>query len=527
MRKFYLAFAAAIATAASASAADAIVIADQPDNTWQCTDMSVCSAETYAGGAKFTIWTNHKPEGCVNSSRLWATPSGQDCDDWLISPALTMKGGVSYQITVDYAQYGVNNVCPLFEGFFSSTAPDNSKATADAVAATTPEFKLENLVATASVQNNKPWPLSESFTVTPAADGDYYVWYHVSGFVTGGFYLAKLTVKADEYVFHPAAPTDVKAEFVTDDPANCVLTLSWANPATDTEGNALTADQAITNVYIYDNGEEVAALEGDATSWSISQAEGLAKGPHSYTVAVKAADSMSAQSEAAVIDIVFPVVPLNLPYSINFSEGEGKTAIDDGVWSRCTGPTNMNSAWNQQAVGRIAYIYSGKTSDAWLISPEIVLPQNAEITIGVYGTTSTAVEQSYIEVGVVDSTEPTEFLSKLTDSLTLPVGSTAPAEDATVTGKTQLPAGNYRIAFHAAAPAGLSNYSTYIFGTSINAKQSVSSINGLEAEDEVVASEVYTIAGQKVDADNLSAGLYIRKSLTKSGKTVTAKFLQK
>lgn len=527
MRKFYLAFAAAIATVVSATAADAIVIADQPDNLWQCTDMSVCTAESYTGAAKFLTWTNHKPEGCTNSVRLWAGPSGQDSNDWLISPPLTMKGGVKYEVTVNYAQFAVNNVCPLFEGFFSTTAPDDSQATADAVAATTPEFKVENITATAAVVNNKPWPLAESFTVTPATDGDYYVWYHVSGNVTGGFYLANLTVKADEYVFHPAAPTDVKAEFVTEDPTNCVLNLTWTNPTTDTEGNALTAEQTITNVYVYDNGVEVATLEGDASSWSITQAEGLAKGAHSYTVAVKVADVISAQSEAAVIDIVFPVVPLNLPYSINFSEGEGKTAIADGVWARYTGATNMNSAWNQQAVGRIAYIYSGKNSDAWLISPEFVIPQNAEITVGVLGTTSVDVENSYIEVGVVDSTEPAEFIVKLTDSLTLPVGTTAPAEEAIATGKTQLAAGNYRIALHAAAPAGLGNYSTFIFGTSVNAKQSTTSINGIVTEDEVIASEYYTIAGQKVSADNLSTGLYIRKSLTKSGKTITAKVFQK
>ncbi|MBR1804704.1 MAG: choice-of-anchor J domain-containing protein [Muribaculaceae bacterium] len=196
----------------------------------------------------------------------------------------------------------------------------------------------------------------------------------------GDYYFAfKAYSAADQYFIYltnfsialngtsPAAPSGLTAAVGDNDAIT--VDLAWTLPTLDDEGETLPAS-AITAVRVSRDGQVVATLPANATSWRDTETTGLTAGVHSYEVCAVAGNIVGVPAKVKT-GYVGPIQAQTLPWNADLSSQE---AIGN-LWTIIKGPqSTQTKTW--------AYNYSSYSSywglstltgveDEYLITPPL------------------------------------------------------------------------------------------------------------------------------------------------------------
>lgn len=230
------------ATGKKATGAPAVLKADASN--------TVYGVPYYEYFAKESDFAKYTVIDANNDKCTWAYWSGNirytdsednNADDWLITPSIALKGGVTYLVSFQAGN------------FFYPEKIEAKWGSGNTVAAMT-----NNLVATTTISNNRYRLLQN--TITPATDGNYNIGLHAVG-DKGGLYMFVnyIAVEQEPATTAPDSVTSLKA---TADPTGRTnVTLSFSAPAKDVAGSSLSA---VDSIQIY-NGSTLLTAIKDAT----------------------------------------------------------------------------------------------------------------------------------------------------------------------------------------------------------------------------------------------------------------------
>lgn len=502
----------------------------------------------FSGWTSFTtsgnnwVTNSNKPSGSLQSGsmRIWAASQINNIDSWLTSPRLGMVAGKTYKLKFKYlVWYDDAAVIEHFRGHLATEIPnaDNS-----ATIAASPAFlELDNLV---KGSNSSDWK-EVSLTITPA-EGQQYVTFHVFGNYCKCILISDFSIETyAEKPFVPAAPTDLKATAG----ANHALTvaLEWTNPTRDTEGELFGADKTIDNILVYRDGTLAATLEGTATSWTDSEADGLTAGDHTYAVSAVVAGVESALSEEAAVTNVGPLQPLDPAlWESNFATDGNEFAT---LWCTYAGTGNMGGSWIYNSSNKRIQLMNayGYNEDAWLMTPPFIFKPRQYYTLTIEGY-CTSDEHPLTLALVEDAANPSvsQYI----------INQTKPDADHTMTLDTEAGTKTFEFYFYPLKPtaakmqhapynpdvpryiaihANNSGIGANTFIHSIKIEEVAGKLTGIEevaTDDAPVAIEVYDITGRKLgnasstQLEEYAAGAYIIRAISADGSSATKKIIR-
>lgn len=322
------------------------------DTEWTVIDANNDN-KTWTDGDPGTNFAN-LPAYCTKV-KLYTYNSNLAANDWLIGPAVTLEPGKEYKV-----RYQVHNTYSETMTLYMAKANDQSSLAAGTV--------LDSFVDAKNVENSKGIIRSKVFTVSEA--GDYYFAYHATSKADQAWIrLTDFCVK--ENVFSPGKPTALTC--VPGEERALTATLSWTLPTVDSDNGSLPADATFEAVNVKRDGQLVATLAGDATSWTDDESKGLTPGYHTYevNVVVNGAASGFTKLDSPYIG---PVQAAALPYSFDFKNLTNETF--ELFWTPVAGRSdNSNKTWETSIAYNGNSIKfnpgSGKSLDNWLISPQM------------------------------------------------------------------------------------------------------------------------------------------------------------
>ncbi|MBP3589895.1 MAG: choice-of-anchor J domain-containing protein, partial [Muribaculaceae bacterium] len=502
----------------------------------------------FSGWTSFTtsgnnwVTNSNKPSGSLQSGsmRIWAASQINNIDSWLTSPRLGMVAGKTYKLKFKYlVWYDDAAVIEHFRGHLATEIPnaDNS-----ATIAASPAFlELDNLV---KGSNSSDWR-EVSITIAPT-EGQQYVTFHVFGNYCKCILISDLSIETyAEKPFVPAAPTDLKATAG----ANHALTvaLEWTNPTRDTEGELFGADKTIDNILVYRDGALAATLEGTATSWTDSEANGLTAGDHTYAVSAVVAGVESALSEEAEVTNVGPLQPLDpVLWESNFATDGNEFAT---LWCTYAGTGNMGGSWIYNSSNKRIQLMNayGYNEDAWLMTPPFIFKPRQYYTLTIEGY-CTSDEHPLTLALVEDAANPSvsQYI----------INQTKPDADHTMTLDTEAGTKTFEFYFYPLKPtaakmqhapynpdvpryiaihANNSGIGANTFIHSIKIEEVAGKLTGIEevaTDDAPVAIEVYDITGRKLgnasstQLEEYAAGAYIIRAISADGSSATKKIIR-
>lgn len=278
-------------------------------------------------------------------------------DDWLISPAIALKAGDEYKVS-----------------YWMKTSGSNEDMGVYLASSDTPEGLLAGkILKDYKDYKNSTWH-KETVVFTVASDGDYHVGFFIHSPANRyNVFLRGFTLGYDVIV--PAAVSDLTATVAPDNEMK--VTLNWALPTLDTDGNPLT--NPISSVIVMRGGVEIATLAGTATSFEDTPETGLTNGFQTYEVKVTC-DGQTSKAKSVQTAYVGEVQPLPLPYSYDFQNAdmwELWTVIDpDGDAKPTQNPAGCTwSRWANTVLTGYMAVFSNPTSavaeNDWLITPPL------------------------------------------------------------------------------------------------------------------------------------------------------------
>ncbi len=289
---------------------------------------------------------------------MYEYSSKNNGDDWLISPAFHFEAGKTYKVKF-WTKVAKETNAEDYTLYLASSADIAS-------------LKAGKVVKDFSSYTVTSWTqANETFTVDET--GDYYFGFYEHSVVNrysvyiSAFYVA-------ENISYPSSVTNLTATAGADRALEA--TIKWTLPTTDDEGNALIG--AADAVVVERNGEEIARLDGDATSFVDTAETGLTSGFHTYSVYV-IYGGVKGLVKSVSSAYVGPVEPFDLPYSINFDNSSEfdlwKTYDVDNdkntngyfAWF-CNNKSVSNGYLNIQNTTR-----QGKAQDDWAVTPPLKL----------------------------------------------------------------------------------------------------------------------------------------------------------
>ena len=187
-----------------------------------------------------------------------------DANDWLVSPAIHLEADKEYKVS-----FYVKTSGSYKESLRLAVANANSAedmATKSETLLDFPELTEKTFV-------------KKSVVYVARESGDYYFGlYEYSKKDLYNVFVTAFSVA--ENITTPAPVTGLTAT----EGANEAITvdLKWTLPTKDEDGNDLTTP--LTGVEVYRDGILVKTLEGTATAWQDTEAQGLAAGFHTYDV---------------------------------------------------------------------------------------------------------------------------------------------------------------------------------------------------------------------------------------------------
>lgn len=496
--------------------------------------------------ADFSGWTSFSTSGNKwvtfqsGSMRIWAFNQIDNIDSWLTSPRLDMAAGKTYKLKFKYLVW--DDDAAVIEHFRGHLATEIPNANNSATIAASPAFlELDNLV---KESNSSDWK-EVSLTLAPT-EGQQYVTFHVFGNYCKCILISDFSIETyTEKPFVPAAPTDLKATAG----ANHALTvaLEWTNPTRDTEGELFGADKTIDNILVYRDGTLAATLEGTATSWTDSEADGLTAGDHTYAVSAVVAGVESALSEEAAVTNVGPLQPLDPAlWESNFASDATEFAT---LWCTYAGAGNMGGVWMYNSSNKRIQLMNatGRNEDAWLMTPPFIFKPRQYYTLTIEGyctsdehpLTLALVEDAAnpsVSQYIINQTKPdadhtmtldTEAGTKTFEFYFYPLKLTA--------AKMQHAPYNPDVPRYIAIHANNSGIGANTFIHSIKIEEVAGKLTGIEevaTDDAPVAIEVYDITGRKLgnasstQLEEYAAGAYIIRAISADGSSATKKIIR-
>ena len=317
------------------------------DADWTVEDLGSSSKwEDDSSAGDFT--TDFAGSSPVGKKYKW--DSSNPADDWLISPAFHLEAGkeykVKYYMTVASASY--EEKCALWYG---------TASTAQGLKDTGLQIGLET---------KKGFRGYISYTVTPAATADYHFGIQACS-DKDKMNLCVSHFQLRENIFAPGAPTDLEVTPGADRAMEATLTWSW--PEKDVDGADLPAGATRDKVVITRNGQTVATLTGDVSSWKDTAEAGLTSGKHTYGVTCWVNGAASPEAKVAS-KYIGPVSALALPYKLTESSQEDFQTF----WTITKGPGSGSTNKPTYSNSYTKYISSStgsRTVDEWLIGPEL------------------------------------------------------------------------------------------------------------------------------------------------------------
>ncbi len=198
---------------------------------------------------------------------LYVQNKGKTADDWIISPAVSLKAGRTYRVTAS-----VRNLSPSTYDRQSFTV----------TAGMTPDVSgMTQAVFSETALETSKKPVERDGVFTPASSGDYHIALHLTskpGSGDFGFYSFTIT---DETTA-PEAVKDLAIHAATD--GSLKATLSWTNPGQTSDGN--DADAA-DRIEILRDGTPVETLTG-IKGGTQGLFEDILPRPGSYTYSITA-----------------------------------------------------------------------------------------------------------------------------------------------------------------------------------------------------------------------------------------------
>lgn len=436
-------------------------------------------------------------------------------DDWAVSPAFSLTAGTEYLISFWLQESRANT-----ESLKMYIA--GAEADVDAMAATDAFASYDKNIGTT-------WRLEKHF-FTPGADGDYRIAFRVCS-AANQYNLLMRGFTLKENKIYPAAPSGLT---VTPDPDKALQAeLSWTLPATDENGNELTSP--IESVSVSRNGEPIAELDGDATSYTDTDVPEPGTYTYDVTVTLNGATSLPASVRSSWIG---PKRVMELPYEENFTDVEyftnnwtiidvdgdatdnSNTAIPSKSYAWCWESTAMkNKFWPT--------IYAPRNSAAdendWLLTPPLRFEGAGKYRLSLKATMYSGAS-SGCALAIYAGTDDTP------EAMTIPVGeikavtsqSKFPSDGTPFEFTFDVPSGDiHYIGFHSTAPA-TGNQTRQLSLGAIKAElvelSPTTGIAGVAAGDSA-PERIYRLDGTEADPRaSLAPGIYISVSGTTARK---------
>lgn len=341
LKRFALAAAGLLMSAAGFSQAKEIPYSSGlcKDTDWQTVNANDDAKTWAADESSYSYSDTGFPSGVKYSYN-----TSEAADDWYISPAISLEAGKEYKVK-----------------FWHKTGYDNESYALYAATSNTPEaLKEGNVISKYDDQKNSTW-LHDVKTFTPEESGDYYFGFYAYS-AKNKYYICLTGFAIGENVFTPGAPGGFT---VTAGENKAVsATLSWTLPTADDDGVPFADGVTIEKVEVFRDGESVATLGADATTWTDSEELGLTPGFHNYEVQVTA-NGKAGLKAAAKSPYIGPLQAMPIPWDAGIKD---MTEDDFKLFFTVFNTENSESTSTSSSYPerKFWYLYASSYSDNYL-----------------------------------------------------------------------------------------------------------------------------------------------------------------
>lgn len=296
--------------------------------------------------------------------------SADGADDWAISPAVVVKGGSAYPLSIDFKTS--NYYEEEFEVMWG-TSPDVASMTNVAIEPS----KLKNTTFT-----------TFSGSINTVADGKIYIGIHCKTAAQSQLYARNIVIGEGVVTKAPAA-TQLEVVPATD--GSVKATLKYTLPSTSIDGNALSGNSALTCVEIKRDGQTIESLTenfpvGEQT-FEDNAERGLALGKHSYeVVATNAYGSGHATAVEVTVGPGIAAAPANV---MMLEEGNtGKVTVTwDPVTTDVDGNPIKSEAVTYKVINRNYEVLAENLTKTSFETQAVPEGEQAFVQFGVYAVT--------------------------------------------------------------------------------------------------------------------------------------------
>ncbi len=292
--------------------------------------------------------------------------SKNNADDWAVSPEFALVPGTEYKVS-----------------FWMKTSSDTEDLTVYLTQSTDPEQMRQSMVIHDFVEFKNSTYAKYVYTFNVAEAGNYRVAFYLHS-PKNHYNVFMRAFSLGENVQYASRVTDLTA--TASEEQALTVDLTWTLPTTDTDGGDLTA--ALDNVVVMRDGETIATLPGDATSFADDADKGLTSGFHTYSVYV-VYQGRNSNAASVTTSYVGPVVPFTLPFADDFENDELWplwTVVDVAGDGTAGNPDNATwSRWrNSVLTGYILAFANPSTpvvEDDWVFTPPLNLDAAGQYTL--------------------------------------------------------------------------------------------------------------------------------------------------
>lgn len=276
------------------------------------------------------------------------TAAAGGADDYIVTPAISVKGGSNYKVTVRLKQSAAFEADQVEVCY--GDAPD----------------ALTNSMGQGKVyETNGCGAVAGNFRISPAADGDIHIGVRVKGDNPNGMLALKDITVTTMAAASPKAVTNMK---VVADPLSKIVKLTWTNPSQDTENIGIVQPISIN---IYENGTIVKTLsnreKGKKDSYTHTPATWSGTAEYRITAVIGDNESESVQQKIDLEDNTGELVLVQSFAQFTKDEFNANWHIENIV-----GTTTWK--WGYKNTALFDYPTS-KPQDDWLITPKAELQQ--------------------------------------------------------------------------------------------------------------------------------------------------------
>lgn len=448
MMKFYkslLTCGVALASVSAAWAAGVPYSSHLVDGTSKSVDSNWTIVDN---NADKKTWAYAASDAHTDTDCLKYTYGSGEADDWAISPGFELTAGTEYSISYFLKEYkAIGSGTEILKVY---VADSNDIAALK-----------EGLLVTYEKNMGNVYQFRKQ-TFTPEQTGTYYVAFQACSPKNQWYiYLRDFTIK--ENVLTPSSVTDLQV--VAGENKALKATLSWTLPVTDEDGNVL--EDGLSAVKVRRNGELIATLPGDATSYVDNEIpEG---GIYVYSV-VADINGVESTSVNVTTSWIGPKVAQALPYTEDFTDEDrfnnlwGFVDVDeDCVATKLSNPVPpYKFGWCmhvQLGSNRWPVIYApagaGSDFNDWMISAPLKFPGAGKYKVAFkISRYSTGAEDCLLDICLGNGDTPDALanvigtIEKITSTELNPKSGELKEYEVEVSEK-----GTYYIGFHALTPA--------------------------------------------------------------------------